>query len=180
MDTDALTAVQIYLKDMKEMTGQGNIFDSPRENFEYGKLLRLAKIVLLDAKDNETDILRIGEPFSILIECLCNENLSNISFVVGIDTTQGEKITTVASGERGEIYNGIKGETLKIVAHFSDLFLNNGEFTIRVGAKNMNTPLDLIRNALFFEVADSRYSGALHFQSLHGFVRSTPTWRIVP
>jgi len=179
MDTDALTAVQIYLKDMREMTSQGSVLDLPRENFEFGKHLRITKISLLDADNNETDILRIGEPFSILIECIFNENLSNVSFFVGIDTTQGDKITTVASEERGKIYNGIKGEMLKVVAHFDDLFLNNGEFAVRVGARIIRTPLDLIRRAFFFEVADSRYSGALHFQSLHGFVRSSPTWKIV-
>ena len=82
--------------------------------------------------------------------------------------------------ERGETYDGTKGEKLKVVAHFNDLVLNNGEFAIRVGARTMSMPLDLVRNALFFEVADSRYPEALHFQSLHGLVRSTPTWRIVP
>jgi lipopolysaccharide transport system ATP-binding protein len=177
IDADTLRAVRIYLKDMREMTSQGMVSDLPRESFEYGKLLRLVKITLLDANNRETNTLRIGEPFSVLIECVCNENINNISFVIGIDTTQGDKITTVASEENGEIFDGIKGEKLKVVAYFDDLFLNNGEFSVRVGARTMSTPLDLIRNTLFFEVADSRYPGALHFHSLHGLVRSSPTWR---
>ncbi|MGA1864744.1 MAG: ABC transporter ATP-binding protein [bacterium] len=179
IDTDTLTAVQVYLNDMREMKSQGMVSDLPRENFEYGKLLRIVKIKLLDANNRETNTLRLGEPFSVLIECIFNENLSNISIFIGIDTIHGDKITTVASEERGEIYNGIKGETLKVVACFNDLFLNNGEFAVRVGARTMRMPLDLIRKGLFFEVTDSRYPGALHFQSLHGFVRSSPIWSTV-
>ena len=98
VDTDSPTAVQIYLKDTRTFKCQSLVLDCQRESFEYGKLLRVAKIALLNAKNNKTSILRIGEPFGILIECICNENLSNISFVVGIDTTQGDKITTVVSG----------------------------------------------------------------------------------
>jgi lipopolysaccharide transport system ATP-binding protein len=180
VDTDSITAVQIYLKETKDAADQGLVKDLPRESHEYGRVIRIARIALLDATDNETNALRIGEPFSILLECICGENIGNISFVIGIDTTGGDIITTVASEEREEIYSGNKGDTLKVVARFDDLILNSGEFTLRVGARSMKTPLDLVKNALFFEVIDSRYPGAFHFQPLHGLVRTSPTWRIIP
>ena len=179
VDTDATNAVLFYLKEATNVKEQGLIADVPREASEYGKMLKVVKIAVLDAKNQKTDTLRVGEPFGISIESICIENVNNVSFVVGIDTAEGSKITTVASDEKEQVYNGRKGETLRVATYFNDLFLNSGRFSIRVGARSMNIPLDLVKYALVFEVTDSRYPGVLHFQSLHGLVRSSPTWKLV-
>jgi len=183
LDAATHTAVNKYMSLMESHASEGDLSELPREKVEYGRELRLTRVVVVDKEGRARTSLALGAELRVLVEFECLKNVAGASIIVGIDTAQGDAVTTVASEEAGTLCDCRAGDRVKSIVHFSGLILNTGRFVVRAGARRggsgaVKSALDLVRQAFFFEISASRDEGSTHLESLGGVVRCLPQWHL--
>ncbi len=178
MDDSPEGAVNMYLKNIYNKTITAANFENvPRVKKSHGTRLRVMNAWVLNNDGEKTQVLKMGEPFSVCMEAKYLDNLDNVSAVVGIDDNLGNKITTVASEEANVFYSGRKGESLHIKVNFSNLILNTGQYVVRIGARSGGVvALDYIPSAYSFEVMQTRHDDSVNFLDLSGMIKVKPLW----
>lgn len=176
MEGEVEGVVRHYLHNLKSNLDERRSLSEVPRSGELGTRLRFTGCKILNSDGVETRTLRMGEPFSVLIRAVALENLSNVSFVVGIDNRIGARITTVASEETGNLYNCEASEEIELIARFDDLILNSGEYAVTISARSFHIGMDQVKRAIDFEVVNARHPRAQHMADLWGDVRCTPTW----
>ncbi|MEM6843553.1 MAG: ABC transporter ATP-binding protein [Bacteroidota bacterium] len=151
-----------------------------RESDEFGKKLIITACSLLNSNEENVKELKYGEGFTIEISALAKEQLANVSFVVAIETYLGTIVTVTASEELGIFYELEKDEPITLKIGFENLFLNTGNYIVRVSARtNQKQNLDLIRTALQFEVLSVKQEEAMNYTGLWGIIKSKTTFNRV-
>lgn len=177
VDSDTGTTVNYYYAGLEGFEKKNSLYDVPREAAEWGKLIRLTNVTVLDSHEKHVSVLDLGAPFRIQAEFICLADMKGISVIIGIDTIDGIRVTTVASEETINLFDCKKGDSIKVEAAFDDLVLNSGRYFVRVGARSMSSALDLLRQASYFDIGDSRHPRTRQLQSLQCLVRSSPKWK---
>lgn len=170
-------AIPHYLESLGKTDEHLTLFDIPREQSHLGNALRISKVTVLDQDEKPVSLLPMGMPFSIEMECVCLEDLQDVSLILGIDTILTTAIITVASEEAGQLFQGYKGDVLKARVHFPNFMLNTGRYILRVGVRSGKRSLDWLRNAATFDVSEYRDEKAANLEVLMGVVRYIPEWQ---
>jgi lipopolysaccharide transport system ATP-binding protein len=170
-------AIPRYLDSLNKVETHESLFDVPREQAHWGYALRISNVTILDQDEKPASVLPLGMPFSVEMECVCLEDLQNVSLVLGIDTIMTTPVTTVASEEVGQLFHGRKGDVFKAKVHFADFMLNTGRYYVRASARSGKRSLDWLRSAAAFDVSDYRDNKAASLEVLDGVVRYVPQWQ---
>lgn len=172
-------AIDKYLS-LGESYNNLDLTEVVRESAEFGKKLMITSCRLLNDKEEEVMELKYGENFSVEISAIAKEALNDISFVVAIETYLGTIVTVTASEERGIFYKLEKNESITLRVGFTDLFLNTGNYIVRVSARTSRLQnLDLIRRALQFEVLSVQQDESMNYTGLWGMIKANSTFNII-
>lgn len=167
-------AIEIYNESGRSFDGNSTgIFDlSQRKNKHLPETLIINKSYLLDAKDQVTENLIMGQPFKVVVE---SEGLSEFrESQVGISfkTFDGYNLATFATSMRGPKIQYPRNKSEKIIFSLPEMPFVPGSYSIDIAVAQQDTRmLDEIENAMQFKVIEwDIYGNGFQVQSSHGAI----------
>ena len=139
--------VSEYISLMHENLIYEDLFLIKRPN-DLGKLVRINQCSLYNLKDEETTNFRFGEPFFVKLECTAISTLSGLQFVVGLNSSQDQRIATILSYGGNKAFNMEPGEK-KIGKLKITLCLNPGNYSITLSLRNEFSGFDQLQTYAF-------------------------------
>jgi len=172
---DAGRVVEKYLNNIYESPTDGSLEDLPRAK-GHGVSIKISGVYVTNSKGVVGNNIKYGEPFGLDIEAVPYEQLKDLSVVVGIDSSNAVRITTVASEFAGMLFDASPGNLLRARVMFNDLCLNPGRYTITISVRVGNDGLDLVTNAGWFDVVEAAHSLENTATSLWGVIHTPVVW----
>jgi lipopolysaccharide transport system ATP-binding protein len=172
------SVVEGYLlsQNVKSASSENNIYHLNRTN-AFGNRMKFKKCVVLNAKAKKTETLKFGEPFYIYLEAISKSELQSLSFVIGIDSFDGNRILTVASEDANRLFKCFSGQLAKIMAYFPDLHLIPGYYWISIAIKQHGFTIDHVFHASTFEIISAVFDGMNPYPGYKGYIWRMPVWR---
>lgn len=142
-----------YLELTSNVTCQssGRIKDAVRVR-GMGERARLTACRLIGEDGRATESLRFGEAFAIEIEVEGRDQVDDLSFIAGIDTSLRQRIVTSMSEEIGLTPTVRPGERLRARLRVDDLRLVPGRYLVTIGTRSRKRPVDHLPAILGFDV----------------------------
>lgn len=137
----------------------------------------IESITLLNADKKATNTLKYQEPFSFLIELHSKVELSDISIVLGFNVGLVSRIITCASHQNGFTFNANKNQRQQIVAHFDDLTLFPGNYSIYVSVRSGMHARYINIDVPNFLMVTSEAFGNHAYEGHWGYLRGNPEWK---
>jgi lipopolysaccharide transport system ATP-binding protein len=175
MDGSVEEVIPLYLKKM-ENTPNADIANIHRNRSEWGTAIKIVDVCLMNTQGEPSSVLALEQPFSVKVTIQAHEDINEVSLIVGIDTLMGAHVVTTATEESNLLFSLKKGETREMVADFSQLALNVGQYTLRVSLRRNNQSLDWLGQIGLFEVTSFRHDNSQARPELVGMVRYYPKW----
>jgi lipopolysaccharide transport system ATP-binding protein len=170
--------VDEYLKGVEGSEDDSTVIQDRSRESGHGEKVRIRACQLFNAEGKETTQLRFSEPFTIRMEFVGLESLSNVVPAAGIDTVKGERIATSVSEERGDMIDLREGEVGFASLTVDDLKLMPGRYSIALSVRNAKRGLDQVRGALRFDVLSIVYGDAPVPNDAWGAVYVSPQWNL--
>jgi lipopolysaccharide transport system ATP-binding protein len=167
-----------YLKQFAGGAGDVALGERPREQAYYGKRLKVVAVAVVGESGQPVSQLKLGESMAVDVTLEAVEAISRVSIVVGIDDDIDRPVTTLASEESGVLVDFDAGQRRTVRVQLDELILNQGTFTVRVGARATLHALDLVRQATRFEVLAARVERTRQLVDLGGVVRVAGRWDV--
>lgn len=132
---------------------------------------------ITDSTNRRTSELKYGEPFSVHLEVVSRENMSDLAIQVGINSAAGLRILTSDSEEFGYTFNITSSSPLGLTLHMDGLWLMPGTYAlsklmIRKGKHELTTLLDLF----LFEVSQQPMDTLTPPMVNTGLIAGKSTW----
>jgi lipopolysaccharide transport system ATP-binding protein len=175
LDGKVEEVIPLYLKRLQD-TPTTDIPNILRNRSEWGTKVKIMDVSLLNLQKETVSVLSLEEPFLVKLTLQACEDIDNVSAIIGIDTLMGGHVVTTATEESQLFLNFKAGETKELIADFSHLKLNVGQYTFRIGLRQDKTPLDWLGQISMFEVTSFKHESRNPSPELVGIVRYYPTW----
>jgi lipopolysaccharide transport system ATP-binding protein len=176
LDSETIPAIEQYLALLNESREGVSVSEMPRDSSAFGQVVRISEVKGLDASRRPATVFPCGSSVAFQIAMTCSNDIDDVDIIFGIDNFLGVQVTTVSSEEISRLFHGSKDRPIRAEIAFKDLRLNTGRYWLRVGARRHKIALDLLRQALCFEVADVTNDAHPIDRSLWGLVRCDPVW----
>jgi len=171
--------VQTYYKKVHIPEGDpSNLYDQPRSRHQDGVLARFKSIELINSEGYPSRIVKLGEPFALVIFFTALENVNYLHIHVMITLVDGTVLHQTQSAESKIVFNGEKGREYSVRVNYNRLLLNTGKYKIRLSLIQRNKAVDLIINAFSFRVDSLPHEGYTHLLPAEGLIRYEPQWKI--
>ena len=177
IDNNTQQVVEAYLASREEEKfGMHALQDLPRRR-GLGELIRITKCIILNSKNELTDLILFGEPFSVCIEAMANSDLRDLSVIVGIDSFTEYRITTVASEDNHIFFSASPTHPLRVQARLDTLSLKPGVYLITLAIRNRGTGLDHLPQILRLEVTEASEKDGKYDSGTWGVIHTLATWK---
>ncbi|MFC1584224.1 ABC transporter ATP-binding protein [Fibrobacterota bacterium] len=150
-----------------------SLYDAPRKK-QYGKLIRFTSCMILNAQGENENALRLGEPFTIVMEAVALKDMLHVDFSIFIETSTRIMVNSHYVHESNKLLDIKKGQTVKISFFYDQFILNTGKYVITTAAYQNKWAIDVIWAATEFEISKINYSKAQHFLPTNGLIRHNP------
>lgn len=167
-----------YMSGMREKLMHDDLFSLKRPN-SFGKKVKISHCILYNSKNEKTANFRFGEPFFVEVECTAINSLSNLQFVIGLNSAHDQRIATILSYDGKRAFNIESGEKKRGLLKVN-LCLNPGTYSITLSVRNEFSGFDQLQNIRFFTVDPARYENIENDAHIpYGLVHlSNPDWTI--
>jgi hypothetical protein len=125
-------------------------------NGNFGQKIRISKCRLFDSTEKLTNTFKFGESFAIEVECAAIKNLNNLQFVVGINSSFDQRITTILSRDDEGSFNLKPNERKKGILRIKNLCLLPGTYSITLSVRDINRGYDQLVNIRHFDIETVR------------------------
>jgi lipopolysaccharide transport system ATP-binding protein len=177
IDNNTQQVVEAYLASREEgKFGMDALQDLPRRA-GLGELIRITKCLILNSKNEPTDLILFGEPFTVCIEAMANSELRDLSVIVGIDSFTEYRITTFASEDNDMFFSASATHPLRVQARLDTLALKPGIYLITLGIRSRGTGLDHLPHILRLEVTEASEKGGRYDSGTWGVVHAVAAWK---
>lgn len=166
--------IDYYLKNIEvnEIKNE-NIFNIDRKK-GLGEKVKICDCKMIDLKGVEKYKYKYGEPLIIEAECVGLKETKNISWVVGVNTSYGDRIITSNSKDEGHVFQIREKQRLKTKMYWRDLMLTPGEYSLTIGIEG----IDQIENVKRFEVTSISWDKKKYHNEKWGIIYLKPTWEL--
>lgn len=176
-NTDEVVDAYISGGSSENETAFGGSLEELHRDGELGRDIRISMGKVFNSKGRTTDKIMFGEPFKFYMEAISDRRMDGISFVIGIDSNDGNRITTIVSEDSEALYTILPGSPLRACAHFDGcLILNPGLYRIIAGIRRGSIGLDRILCPGRLEVMNLNYKGGRRTGDVWGVVHTSPKW----
>jgi lipopolysaccharide transport system ATP-binding protein len=175
LDGNVEEVIPLYLKRLQD-TPTTDIPNIPRNRSDWGTKVKIMDVSLLNLQKEPVSVLALEESFLVKLTLQACEDIDDVSAIIGIDTLMGGHVVTTATEESQIFLNFKAGETKEVIADFSHLKLNVGQYTFRAGLRQNKAPLDWLGQISMFEVTSFKHESSNSSPDLVGIVRYYPTW----
>ncbi len=127
-------SINSYLLNSKKEQSIEDFIHLPRDS-GLGKEARICNVTILDSNNEEIEEINFGQSFWIELECLGIQFAKKVQFLVGIDSINHGRITTLISQEKFDIR---KSEIRKGRIFIDNFYLNPGTYMLTVGLRSMD------------------------------------------
>ena len=143
-------------------------------------LVYFTKFDTLDSDWNIVTSLLYGEEIKFQMEIIAEQDINNISLVVGVDSLNGERIVTIDSLDTDSMFDIKGGSTLKKYLTFTELKLMPGDYYIYLSILRNNTIITVIRRIIMLNIKNIPFEGIeLPNKIRWGFIRTPVFWKDV-
>jgi hypothetical protein len=169
---DTSKIIKKYLNTYQDSDNRkiADISQSPRAE-GMGEIIRFSKCSIKNSKNEFTNKLLYGEPFSIVFEMESKVLNREYNVVVGISSAMGERIATGVSNEDSLKYVSSNHKIYGKV-DIGKFLLHPGQYTIHLGVR----ALDEVRDAFKLEVLDIAFINQPEFQGVWGHINLSGKW----
>ena len=108
-----------------------NLEAAPRYK-HYGSSFRFKKCLILNSKEEYTESLLLGEPFSIYIEGIAYKDFENLDIAVDILSSERSIITKYLISEKNNLLKLTKEQEISLQLNYDDFKLNTGSYIITI------------------------------------------------
>jgi lipopolysaccharide transport system ATP-binding protein len=176
---DTRKVMDRYLSDQRGAEARVDIYELSRCG-ALGSRGRISGLGIFDANMTPTNRLAFGETFTVELTCRAIQPVSDVSFLLGIDSLYEQRIVTITSLEAGKVFSADAQETTTGRLTVSDLLLKPGTYSLTVGLFRPNEGIDRVQNAAHIEVSEISKGHAHVDQVSVGFLQiPNPHWEIV-
>jgi len=154
----------------------GNV---PRSNPVFGNRARLIECYTVNEHGERIALFKFGEALKVVIGLEALDDLSDISFTLGIDSSLDYRLTTVLSEDAGAIFSVRKGEKILVTIDFPSLRLKPGRYFLTPGVRQNKRSLDMINKANFFDIQDVTTDGKIQEPHIRGDLFFDAQWSII-
>jgi lipopolysaccharide transport system ATP-binding protein len=141
-----------------------------------GLQIKFSRCAVLDSQNEPTTTIRFGESFSILLESIADSPQRGLNMVIGIDTIQQIRITTVRSEDLGILFNVSDLSPTRIIARFNEIVLYPGKYLITLAIRKGKIDLDVLWHIASFEVTELHFDGMSPYKGEWGLVKTNVNW----
>ena len=173
---DTESCVLRYLNELPGADGSAmETVDSPRPKDVQGlgASLRFTKVTL--GSNDGPAIVRAGEPLSLAMEVMCNEELHDVVFGVGIVSLDGVRLVQYRSNDAIGFIPALKPGYYSLTCKIDNLFAP-GRYTLELGARCDQKGLDWLPESLCFEIVDARPYESLWLEARTGYLNAVAEW----
>jgi lipopolysaccharide transport system ATP-binding protein len=175
MDGKVDEVIPLYLKHLQDAP-VSDIANMPRGHHDFGIKAKITDVSVLNLKKEPVSVLSLEEPFLIKLTFRAIKDIKDVSVLIGINTLLGSYIVTTATEESNLLLNLKAGETKEVIAEFSNLKLNVGQYNLRVSLREKATYIDALEQIYTFEVTSFKHESSNVNPRYVGVIRYYPTW----
>jgi lipopolysaccharide transport system ATP-binding protein len=160
MDGPVNQVVERYLND--HLTGvaaggSADLRDAERESLVISDEVRFTRCALVDESGAEIPAFRYGQPLRFRIEVAARTTVEGLSINLNLFERHGTLIANADSKATDTTWDLARGETREVLLDLRDMRLVPGIYTIGIAIRqHIGMPFDFIRNALSFEILETR------------------------
>jgi len=162
---------------LSSVTPMGASPDYQTKQQRSQEILQFQNYWIANSKGKKTNVLKYKEPFSVHLEIISQENISDLAIQIGINSSSGTRIFTSDSEEFGGIFNITNSYPLCLNINFNEISLMPGQYIlsklmIRKGKHEMSTILDI----LSFEITQQPMNSKMPPMVNTGLVIGKSSW----
>lgn len=147
--------VDEYLLNLPKDFDKKNLYSITRRG-TLGQNARITGCRLLDSTEKITNTFKFGESFIVEIECVGIKPLSKLQFVVGINSTFDQRITTILSNDGEDSFNLKPNEKKRGILRIKNLCLLPGTYYLTLSVRDTTAGYDQLVNVRHFDVEPAR------------------------
>jgi lipopolysaccharide transport system ATP-binding protein len=172
--------INSYIRFIQNLNDYGDCLSDIHRIGNYGQRVRIVNGWLIDSDENETTQYVVGEQLKVYLEFEAyDDDYEDLHVNIGINTAQQMRIVTVTTRTNLGYLSCKKNKKASIIANFDGLVLAPGRYDITLTLGNRGRPLDLIKEALFFDVIETGADQTVYHPQLMGLIRSNVSWKIL-
>jgi lipopolysaccharide transport system ATP-binding protein len=179
LDDDTQQVVATYLSAREEENPQLSVLHSLPRRSGLGELVRITRCLVLNSRYELADQIKFGEPFAIYIEAAANEELRDLSVIIGIDSFTEYRITTLASEDSGVFFCASPTHPLHVRARLDNLILKPGTYLLTLGIRSRGTGLDHLPHVMRLEISEVSETASAPDSRTWGIVHTLAIWKNV-
>ncbi len=132
-----------------------------RKDRQGNGVVRFASFRLEDVDSNTVNMFRTGEKgtFVFEFEKIVQDELTNLSFALGIDGPSGDRISLLSSQHVNAEFGRLRADQCSVLVHIEKMPLMPGTYGFTIFCTVNGEIADWIQNAGLFEVAPGDYWG---------------------
>jgi lipopolysaccharide transport system ATP-binding protein len=178
--------IETYLQSLSADLSAGDVVQSleqrDRKRWHYGKEIRMTDAGISGTGGQRTVQLKLGEPLIVRLAIRSEIDISGVDIFARLFSMRGSLVTTVSSVEAGKTFDLKSGGMIELTFTFEQLILSAGRYRVELVVRKMLKALDLVDDAIVFDVLESADESAKHFlesaPEQQGVVRVNTAWQI--
>jgi lipopolysaccharide transport system ATP-binding protein len=175
-DGNSQKVIEQYIMVSNNSKNQKNLAKMIRNNNELGMKAKICQCYILNSRNNQDNIIKFGEPFSIVLSIIPYQEIKHASVLVRIDSLMNDAIVTTASESQDIYFDLIPQQTVEIKTNFKDLYLAPGQYWITIGLRQDRQGIDELCQICPLEVANILYHKNKKFSNTWGHLEYYPVW----
>jgi lipopolysaccharide transport system ATP-binding protein len=180
------SVIETYLQSLSEDLSGGNTAQSlelrDRKRWHYGREVRMTDACISGTGGQRAVQLKLGEPLIVRLAIKSEIDISGVDIFARLFSMRGSLVTTVSSVEAGKTFDLKSGRMIELTFTFEQLILSAGRYRVELVVRKMLKALDLVDDAIVFDVLESADESAKHFlestPEQQGVVRVNTAWQV--
>lgn len=143
---------------------------------EYGTSVYFKEIQILNSNKENSIKLKYGEPFSIKLSLMANENMENLNIGIRFETNSDTYIVSCLSGDINKFYRVDTKNKNELIVDFPSLILNPGDYKLTLSIRKGKTFIDQVTDAICFTIEEIPFNINQPHNGAWGLVTYHPEW----
>lgn len=168
--------LEAYLEYEKKQSNLCQALESIKRNYSLGELGRFTKISILNSNNVETNEVRFGEPFSIILKFKAYREIKGVSFAIRFDTMSEVPVVASSSEDINAFYNIDNNEEIVVAAVYNEQYIISGRYNITISCRTGSQGIDQVLSASFLSVENVGYNDLNVFSADWGSYNLLANW----
>lgn len=164
-------AISFYEKNNRNLMGAENSFEFNSQQIAY-----ISYIAINNSKGAVNQQILFQEPFSVVIEIKGMTRFKGAYLVIGIETSEGYRITTIKSNQEDVSFDIETNETVKFKVDI-DMKLSPGSYKLVASLRGgKGLVLDTQMEGCIFDVSAEPFENNKNYSGGYGVIFYSPKW----